>query len=307
MSAPYYIGIDGGGSNSRLAAIDAKMNLLGSFLGGATNPSSMTFESLCETISNLLNGFTASSGLKLEDCAGMYIGAAGARVPGNAQKLIDAFNSIGYTGNLSIVSDAEIVLAGETHGEPGMIIISGTGSVGFATDNRRKLLRVGGRGHLIDDGGSGYRIGMDGIKAAFLDYDGVGQKTGLTKLALEHFNVQALEDVLPYIYGKLYDKAQIAGFAMSVKLASQQGDTVAKEIEIEAASNLIVLAKALIKKSELFNGKLVISGSVIVNNKFIRELFTHALSEEYPNVKIAEVSQKPEIGAAYLALREYAE
>ncbi|MCL2216255.1 MAG: hypothetical protein FWB91_04450 [Defluviitaleaceae bacterium] len=297
----YFIGIDGGGSFSRLAAIDAGMDILGYHSGGATNVASGSYESVRANITALLRGFNAETGTNLSDCGAIYMGSAGAKVPGNAQKLEHIFREAGFSGVVKIVSDAEILLAAETRGQPGIILISGTGSVGFAVDKNGEVFRVGGWGHLICDGGSGYRIGMDAIRAAFADYDGSGPKTTLTEMIMQTFELAGLEDFLHYIYSADFNKAKIARAALLVKAASDEGDKVAVGIESHAADNLIRIAGTLIKKVGLDAHKLVISGSVIVLYERIRQKLCRAVERDFPSVTISEARERPELGAAYLA------
>ena len=300
----YYIGIDGGGTSSRLVAIDRDINILGHSLSGSTNITSDTYENVCANIKNLIGRFNTATNTKIEDCGVIFMGSAGAKVPGNAQKLENIFREAGFIGKLRVVSDAELVLAAETRGEPGIIVISGTGSACFAMDKQGNMLRTGGWGHLIDDGGSGYRIGMDAIQAALMDFDGRGKNTLLTDMIRKNFKLQQIDHIQTYIYGDDFNKSRIAEIVMLVKEASDKRDSTARAIEANATKSLICLARAMINKTGLSSHKLVISGSVITLYENIRENFCTSLESEFPNVKITTVSEKPEMGAAYLALKE---
>ena len=47
----------------------------------------------------------------------------------------------------------------------GILIYSGTGSIGYYLSAEKDVIRVGGRGNLIDDGGSGFWIAREALKA----------------------------------------------------------------------------------------------------------------------------------------------
>ena len=173
----FFIGIDGGGTRSRLVAMNENMEAACHLQGGSTNIASETYEGVYTNIKNLLNELTDATQAGLASVLSLCIGSAGASTGNNAQLLEKIFRDIGYTGKLTIMNDAELVLLAATRGEPGIIIISGTGSVGYAIDKEGATHRAGGWGHLIDDAGSGYRIGMDAIQAALMDFDGRGEKT----------------------------------------------------------------------------------------------------------------------------------
>lgn len=67
-----------------------------------------------------------------------------------------------------VVDDVYMALYGLTKGEEGILLISGTGSMGVAIDKDTNLHTVGGWGRPTNDNGSGYYIAVEGIKAAYL-------------------------------------------------------------------------------------------------------------------------------------------
>jgi len=301
----YVIGIDGGGSRSRLAAIDKDMKILGRSESGPTNISTETYEGVFFNIQNLLSEFCANSATSLQNCLAICIGSAGASTGENAKMITQIFRDIGYAGKLKVMNDAELVLLTETNDEPGAIIISGTGSVGYAVDKEGTVFRAGGWGHIIDDGGSGYRIGMDAIKAALMDFDGRGEKTLLTKMVEEFFGDIRLNRLTSYIYGNEFSKAKIAEIAMLVRSAASQGDSVALGIELQAAKDLLLLARSLIKLACLDDHKIVLSGSILLHNENIHRTFECELRSAFPEMQIVRICEGAEIGAAHLAMRHY--
>jgi len=299
--AQYVIGINGGASHSRLAAMDKEGNIIGQSFGKATNITSETYEGVALNIQNLLDELFTSSGLELKDCAAMCIGSAGASTGDNAGQLEQILRKLGYNGKLRIMNDAELVLLSETGGCAGAIIISGTGSVGYAIDNDGGIFRAGGWGHIIDDGGSGYRIGMDAIGAALMDFDGRGERTRLTKIVSEFFDGISLDKLADYVYSDEFNKAYIAKLARLVESAAKEGDNIALEIEQKAASDLASVARALIKRAGLSKHKIVLSGSIILRNENVQRLFCEGLLKDFPEIEIVEMAEDAEIGAARLA------
>jgi len=324
--AQYYIGIDGGGTGSRLAAIDMNNKIIGRAVGGSTNIAAVGYDAVFANIKKLFKEL-AAAGVSLQDCQGICIGSAGASTGNNAALLAEIFRNIGYTGKIKVMNDAELVLTAETGGKPGVIIISGTGSVGYAINKDGATIRAGGWGHMIDDGGSGYRIGMDAIKAALMGFDDRGEKTMLTKMVAEffctpendiqlvrksdqlnkvaepHCLLDRLSNITGYVYGSNFAKAKVAEIAMLVENAANQMDEVAIAIERHAAAELVNLARTLTIKAQLDNDeyKLVLNGSVILHNKNIRSIFEKEICSIFPKVRIVEISQSAEMSAAFLA------
>ena len=295
----HVIGIDGGGSHSRLVAIDKNKKILGRSFSGSTNLSSEKYDVVFANIKALCDIIH----MPHNDCLSICIGSAGISNDDRIQTIRDIFRKLGYTCPLKIMNDAELVLLVTTNKEPGIIIISGTGSIGYAIDDTGELFRVGGWGHIIDDGGSGYRIGMDAVKFALMDLDRRGSKTILTNLVLDFLNSKNAIEVCNLIYND-FNKSKIAEMALIVKDASIKGDKIANAIEQKAAEELISLACTLINISKLFNHKIVLSGGVILNNANIRTIFEKAIYEKYPNMQIISAGESIELGAAYLALDE---
>jgi len=299
----YFIGIDGGGSRSRLVAIDKNRNIIARCEGGTTNLAAETHEGIYNNMQDLFTDLYVAAARPPSDCGALYIGSAGASTGENAKLLEKIFRDIGITGKIKVTNDAELALMAATQEEPGIIIIAGTGSVGYAIDKEGITHRAGGWGHLIDDGGSGYRIGMDAIKAALMELDGRGPKTALTGMVTNFFEQTNPAEILSYVYSNSFHKSKIAKISILVESAANQGDSVAIAIEAQAAADLIKIARSLIHSAQLFAHNVVLSGSIILRSKNIRTLFESAICKAFPEMKIIPMKESAELGAAYMALK----
>jgi len=297
----YYIGIDGGGTSSRLLAVDKDFNCIGSSKGLATNLASLSKEKVAENIKNLLCDFNTKYNMQLKDCKSICIGTAGVSADKDGFIMESIFRGLGFKGQFKVVNDAAIVLMAQTKGKAGIVIISGTGSIGYAVDEAGNATRCGGWGAFIDDCGSGYKIGAEALKAAFMDFDGRGKKTTLTNKIVSHFGFKRLDEVLQEVYGKPFDKAKIAKLSLLVSATAKEGDETAISIENTAADDLALMAKTLIAKSGLNKHLVVLSGSVLLHNVNIQNRFRKNVMESCPNIKIAATDTLPEWGAVYLA------
>jgi len=291
----YYIGIDGGGSTSRLLAVDENDNIIAERLGGATNLTALSSEAVSGNISELLRG------LDLSECKSLCIGTAGIADGGNIPRVEKIFRGLGYKGKLKIVSDAVIALMAETKGEAGIVVISGTGSIAYAIDKEGNTSRCGGWGALIDDGGSGCKIGMEAIRYALMAFDGRGKKTVLEDMINKHFGLKQISDILKIIYSPSFEKAKAAKLSKLVSKAAKQKDEAAMLIEEEAALELAKLAKTLIKKHGLYENFVVLSGGILLNNSNIQAKLSGHILEAYPKVKISKLDTPAEMGAVYMA------
>lgn len=64
-----------------------------------------------------------------------------------------------------VVSDAQAALLGALGNRPGVLLLSGTGSIVVGCDARGRWARAGGLGPLVGDEGSGFWIGREWLRA----------------------------------------------------------------------------------------------------------------------------------------------
>lgn len=298
----YYIGIDGGGTNSRLIGTDEKLNILGDSIGGSTNLCSNSYETVKSNIKALIDSFNQKTNTSISDCLGICIGSAGIDTVETKNRMENLLRELGFSGIIKVVNDGEIILAAETKGKSGVCVISGTGSIAFGLDDQGVFYRTGGLGHIIDDGGSGYRIGMEAIKSSLMSIDGRGKETSLVNRITEHFKLESIDEVLDKIYCDTFQKQKVAELSIVVKEEAENFDVVALDIEKNAAKDLFIHVDALIKRMNLSKPKIFLSGSVILKNQNIRKEFFSLVKSFYDDAQIQDVNEKPEMGALYLAM-----
>ncbi len=122
--------------------------------------------------------------------------------------------------------------------QEGVVVISGTGSNCFGVNNEGQAWRVGGWGHLFADEGSGYLIGLNGLKKVFQWRDGRGKATSLSEMALRHYDVPSVLHLAKAAYHRPFSKADIAGFGPAVETAALENDEMAMEVFDEAAKEI---------------------------------------------------------------------
>lgn len=296
----YYIGIDGGGTKCRLLAVDQERRPIGEALGKSTNLSSNTKEFVLDSLTQLFEDFFELSGMVQEDCSGICIGSAGLDSQKNQDQMEDIIKQLGFTCKVTAVNDSLLALAAATRGKPGVVVVSGTGSIAYGMDAKGKTVRCGGWGHILDDEGSGYWMGKEALRCAMRAYDGRGQNTMLVKLILKKCKANSLLDCMDQVY-RGFDKSQIAGYSKLVEDGAQQGDAVSLKITAQAAQALYELAAATLKQMQAENLDVIVSGGNILNNAFLYTRFHALMEKQYPNIQVKKIDQEPVIGAIYLA------
>ena len=211
----------------------------------------------------------------------------------------------GFTCPLQIVADSVTAHAGALDGNAGIVLIAGTGSICFAQRETGEQLQIGGNGHLIDDGGSGYDLSIQMLRAVVKAQDGRAPATILQDLVLEHLKLADVSFLIDWLYDEKRTKKEIAALAVSLDRALQHQDQAAQKIVQNAAASLAELALPAIS---FLNGRaaLALSGSVLKKNAAVRDSLIHCLRERYPEEdQLVLISPKHEAdyGAVLLAKR----
>jgi len=242
----YVIGIDGGGSTVRVSVVTPDLHVIGEAKGGTSNPNLVGREVAMQTIQATVREAVAAAHITTDDVASVGIGIAGGEASHSEAWLREVV--AGVTPNAQIVpsGDHEIALVGAHGQRKGMLVLSGTGSLACGVGSTGDYVVIGARGYLLGDEGSGYWIGMEGLKAAIRDDDGRGRHTKLTQLFLEQFGLPSVESIIPWLYHTGVSRTkEIATFAGTVMKQAEYGDIVAADIVLRAAEELALAVRAV--------------------------------------------------------------
>src|SRR4051812_43439852 len=179
----------------------------------------------------------AARALGLDGVDEAVVGAAGAlAAPEAARELATALQRSLPAASVAVTSDAVLAHAGALAGEPGVVLIAGTGVVALAIGADGALRTADGWGPWLGDEGGGAWIGASGLRAALRAHDGRGASTALLEAARARFG-----DPLgwPAI---AHDARALASFAPDVVAA--RGDAAALAIMSVAAEMLATTARA---------------------------------------------------------------
>ena len=165
---------------------------------------------------------------------------------------------------------------------------------------KNSFLTVGGWGEPATDPGSGYDIAVKGITAAQMACDGIAPETALQGSALDFFGCKAPRDLVEVLNGEDMTRTRIAAFARKVAGCADAGDPVGLKILESAGEVLGEYACSLLRQME-GNEPVGAYGSVLVNNSYVRKVFTETVQKEYPLAKVQIPKLPPEYGAARFA------
>ena len=166
-------------------------------------------------------------------CLGLS-GGAGGREP----MIREAVRASRYI----VTHDAAIALTGALAGEPGIIVIAGTGSIAFGRDMAGREARAGGWGYIFGDEGGAFDLVREALRACLRQEEGWGAPTALRQLFLNSTGANDANDLMHRFYSEQFPRERIAAFAPLVDQAAAAGDAVAQELTAGAAQALATIA-----------------------------------------------------------------
>ncbi len=307
---PLFLGIDGGGTRTTAWLADENGNVLGRATAGPSNPLKVGFDACHREILSVARGAVraaVAAGLPRQaKSAGtkpplqaVVLGLAGTDRPPIHKQLEAWLRKAIPAREHRLTSDAAIALRAAIGNSPGIIVISGTGSIAFAQDDNGQVLRCGGWGALYDDAGSGYDLGRRAIMAALQDQDGRGPRTQLRERICKALK---LDDISEVVLKPLEPHGVAALFPLVIE-AAESLDIVAERLCAQAGRDLADLALSLARRLDWTKRivPVVCAGGVFKASAAVRHSFAGALRREAPLARVMLLEAEPVEGALALA------
>ncbi|GAB2569274.1 BadF/BadG/BcrA/BcrD ATPase family protein [Gracilibacillus alcaliphilus] len=306
----YVIGIDGGGTKTVAVLADSRGQEVARAVGGASNPNIVSAPELSRTFQTLFNQLQQAHPTAYQQAAALFAGMSGAGHLETQQKIKDILIAIVPGAmQVSVDNDALIALYAGTKGSPGIVQISGTGSITYGINHHGDRQRIGGWGHLIGERGSGYCLGHEALQAVFAMQDQTGPATKLKELCLQHFQKKELPDLVPVIYHASNPKEVIASLAKKVFQAAEAGDAAAQEIVDRNGAyigrNIIQLVQQLFaEQADDTEIPVVLAGSIFQRFDLLEASMRRMIMADKRNVQLIIPDVAPVHGAVMAAVRQ---
>jgi N-acetylglucosamine kinase-like BadF-type ATPase len=211
---------------------------------------------------------------------------------------------IGYKATILIVNDALVALQAGIGDAPGIVIVSGTGSIAYGRNARGEAARAGGWGYVLGDEGSGYWIGRLALRAVVRSADGRGRETSLTPRLLGHFDLTGARELIHKVYHQELAPSAIGALARYVQEARDDGDLVAASILDLAAEELVTAAAAVMRRLEMERESFsfVLAGGMFHALPWLCNQVKNLLPSLAPQSRTIRLEQEPALGAVQLAV-----
>jgi N-acetylglucosamine kinase-like BadF-type ATPase len=270
--AGYYLGIDGGQSSTVALIGDESGRVIGQGHGGPCNhvTGPQGREKFARAVGDCLTQACEEASL---DASALEFTSACCGFSGGAEDKQGYAREFIRSRRYKITHDAEIALAGALAGEPGIVVIAGTGSIAFGRNQRGETARAGGWGYIFGDEGSAFDLVRRGLRAALQYEEGWGEATQLYKLLLSVAGEATANALLHRFYA--VPRAEIARYAPLINSAAEQHDQVAQKVVDESATALASYVHGV--RSRLF-GSLEPIAVALIGGVFQSEVLSSALS-----------------------------
>ena len=296
------VGVDGGGTRTRAVILDGD-RVLGEGASGPSNPLRVGIANGAAAIRDAIGKACAAALIDRDDLVAAGIGLAGVRRKDIRTRMRDVLIETLEIKNIELMTDGDIALYGATDGAPGIVVISGTGSICVGANRQGKHVFAGGWGPVAGDEGSGSWIARRALQAVAQATDERGPKTELTQAACKYFQVAIPDDLATAIYAPTVTNDRIAGFSKHVIEAARSGDAGARNILTEAGRELGKAAITVVRRLKMeqerfqvaFVGGVFAAGELVILP--LREDLTRVAKKAF----IAPPHFSPTVAAGRLA------
>lgn len=293
-SAAVFLGLDVGGSQCRFEWWPA-----GAAPGGDAPSVQPAVHGIDAAVAGLAGALHTAGRERTPTAA--VCALAGVGDAATASAIVAGLRARGLAYPLAVVGDVMAAVAAGLADGPGLLLWAGTGSFAIARAGDGALHRVGGRGYLLGDQGSGYDLVRRGAAAVLLALDGLGPATTLTAALTEAFAAPS-----PARLGAVLQRlspGEVASRLPHVLAAAAAGDPVANGVLADGIAALAMLGAAAVRAAGLSFRSLpiAIGGGVLTGVPTIAAGLAERLQSLGASAPRAIAPRAAALGAAWLA------
>lgn len=300
-----YLGVDGGGTKTAFAVIDAHGVLLAQHEEGTCSYSEIGMEAAQQLLRRGTQTVLALAGLSECDLQYAFFGLP---CYGEDSRLIETLDALpsAFLDRARYRCDNDMLCgwAAAFDGDDGINIVSGTGSIAYGV-RQGVSARCGGWGELFSDEGSAWWIGRRGLTAFTQMSDGRLARGPLYSLLKEALNIEQDYDIIERVCVDWQsERSRIASIATWVSQAADAGDVHAAAIFDRAGVELARIVDGARQALGFHADEQVpvsYSGGVFNTGSLVLAPFQRELAKRSPHYHIVGPLFTPVLGAARYA------
>ena len=297
-----FLGIDAGGTKTTYVLAE-ETTVLARVQTGTIKRMRIDAATATAHLDRALRELAEVSGKGMDEVSRTCIGTAGETVPLVVDWLREAFRER-VSGDLLLLGDVEIALDAAFPGQGGVLALAGTGSNVAGRVEQGKVTTAGGYGPVLADQGSGHRIGLEALRAAFLARD-EGRPTTLLG-AFQSFWRLAEADALIAQANRL-PAPDFSQLTEVVVRCADDGDAVALDVLQQQGVELGYLVRLVMRRLQAssrdpgWTPPVAFAGSILEKVPAVREALLSSVRQEFPEVHAQAGVVDPVEGALWRA------
>jgi N-acetylglucosamine kinase-like BadF-type ATPase len=300
------LAVDGGNSKADVALVGPSGELLSAVSGPTISHQAVGLAAGMERLEGLVREAASVAGIRERPYAeiGVYT-VAGADYPSDVRLLTRALGDRSLAERDEVLNDSFGALRAGTDRDWGVVLICGQGinAAAVAPDGRRAGFPA--VGSIAGDWGGATSIGSEGLAAAIRGLDGRGPRTTLERLVPQHFGLARPAAVTRAMYTGRIPERRVAELSPVVFAAAKAGDAVARAIVDRLATELVAMARALIRRLHLsrLDPDVVLGGGVFrADDPAFFDALAAGIAAVAPRARIVRLTAPPVVGAALIGL-----
>jgi N-acetylglucosamine kinase-like BadF-type ATPase len=293
----YFLAIDAGGTKTEVAVGD-EQQVLSREVGGSIKVPNVGAEVAGANLNEVVVRALSHAGLTAKQIDGACVGMSGISRADIRDWLTQAMAGI-LPNPATLVGDQEVAHYAAFLGEPGVLVIAGTGSIAIGKSPEGKTARCGGWGAKFSDEGSAYWIGQLAVRKLFRLRDRGADVPLLQRIVQD----LALGDA-----DRLVSTQEAFDFATifpTICKTAEEGDLTAWYVLSEAGRELADMALAVAQSLALVRGTVCGAGSVFRYAPLVRSAFRGALVANAAHLIYDEKLVEPVLGALAMARKSH--
>ena len=301
-----YLAIDSGGTKADFLLADDSRELA-RVRTGTIKRMRTGAEAAAANLDEALTALAAQTVGSLQSITRTCIGTAGETVP-LVTGWLRAEIPARVSGELILLGDVEIALDAAFPGQPGVLVLAGTGSNVAGRDASGKLTCAGGWGPALADQGSGHKIGHEALRAIFTAMD-EGRTTTLLPAVLDAWQLTSVDEIVEF--ANRIPSPDFSRLTAQVLRCAEAGDTIAAEVlqrEGEDLAALVCLVIARLTRSPndaSWTPEIAFAGSIMERVLPVRNALIAAVRRRFPAAKTLDGVVDPIQGALWRARRGF--
>jgi N-acetylglucosamine kinase-like BadF-type ATPase len=302
--APYYLGVDVGGTKTHALIADESGQACGFGEAGQGNHEGVGYDGLAAALQIAVDGALARAGISPDRIAGAGFGVGGYDWPSEREPTLRAIRTLGLSAPLEAVNDAIIgLLAGAEEGW-GVGVVAGTGCNAWGWDRARRAGRMTGMGWQMGEAAGAGELVEEAIRGIARDWSLRGLPTRLTQAFVALTGAANAEDLLE---GITLDRYVVdASAAPLVFRVAAEGDGVARQVIEWAGSELGGLAVGVIRQLgfEALSFDVVLVGSLYDGGPLLTESMRRTIQAVAPGARLVGLAAPPVVGGVLLGMEQ---